>query len=345
MSRGYLLGIMVSRKNRRRSILKLYQQYNDLKLKLCSFTPADIYWKKRKILVLCKVKGKLRKRKLAFPKVLYNRCYKIQTRTICRLEKLIGRNKCFNCQNRLNKWEIYNILSNTNLNNHLPKTYLYDEFQLCSNPHLLFLKPHYGYQGKGIYRIEKMGNGVINISKDALAPRFICRNNESFKQKLDELINSKNEYLIQEGIPLLLINNRYFDLRVLVQKNNLGVWKVSTMVSRVAHEGYYNTSITESVHTVEAVLQMMFSPLEISHMLDYLESLSIEAATAIDRKINSMAELSIDFGLDASGAIWIIEVNGNPQKSIYQDVPDLDNKDLVYRRPLEYARFLAKLPK
>lgn len=345
MGKGYLLGIMVSRRSRRRNILKLYQQYNNLKLKLCSFTPNDIRWRRRKIIALCKIKGKLRKRKLALPKVIYNRCYIIPNQTLGRLEKLIGKNKCFNYQNRLSKWEIYNILSNTPLNNHLAKTYLYDEIQLFQNPNLLFLKPHYGFQGKGIYRLEKLENGVINISKDTLAPWFICRNNESFKQKLDELINEKNEYLIQEAIPLLLINNRYFDFRVLVQKNHLGVWEVSTIVSRVAHEGYYNTSITESVLTIEGVLKVMFPPMKIKQLYDLLKTLSIDAATAIDGKIKSMAELSVDFGLDVNGALWIIEVNGNPQKNIYQNVPNLDNKALVFKRPLQYARFLARLPK
>lgn len=342
MNRSYLIGIMVCKRSRRKRVLDLYGDHNDLKLKLCSFTPADIRWRKKAVTVVCKQKGKWKRKKLRLPKVVYNRCYELKGSTILRLERLIGKNRCFNRINQLNKWGIYDILLNTNLSDHLPKTYPYSELESLKNKSLLFLKPCLGFQGRGIFRIERMAEGHINISQNTIPPRYICREPNNLKQELDQLTSKQSKYILQEGIPFVQINNRFFDIRVLVQKDNQGEWGVSTIISRMAYEGYYNTSITESLCKVDEVLQQLFSPSEIDQILESLNFISTEAAKAIDNKLKSMGELSVDFGIDTDGKLWIIEVNGNPQRSIYKDVPDLKNSNLVYKRPLEYARYLAR---
>ena len=93
-----LIGILVTNKNSRKRILELYQRYHNLNLELFSFTPEDILWKEQRIIGLSLKKGIWKQRSFPFPHVVYNRCFnkKIKIMTIQRLEKAIGRNKCFN---------------------------------------------------------------------------------------------------------------------------------------------------------------------------------------------------------------------------------------------------------
>jgi len=42
--------------------------------------------------------------------------------------------------------------------------------------------------------------------------------------------------------------------------------------------------------------------------------------------------------LDDDGRVWIIELNGQPQKDIYNEIAD---QHAVYERPLQYAKYLC----
>jgi hypothetical protein len=341
-----LIGIMVPGSRNKKYFLKLYQRYNDLDLTLCAFTPKDIDWKQKKVHALFYKNKTWEEKKIALPNVVYNRCYNARQNIIYRLESLIGENRCFNHKNYLSKWEVYKILKETILERHLPKTYLYDVTnlqKLLTTNSLLFLKPCYGNQGRGVYRVENLQDGEINISKDSLPPRLIFTNGENFKEDFDNLIRNKKKYIIQQGISFIQVDNRYFDLRVLVQKNINGAWEVTNIVSRVAHEDFYNTSVIDKVSSSETILKVLYSDTKVNEILNKLKFLSIKAAEELDRKIKSMAELSVDFGLDEKGKPWVIEVNGCPFKLIYNRLSNLESKKLIYRRPLEFAYFLAML--
>jgi hypothetical protein len=311
---------------------------------LCSFAAEDIEWVQKKVLALFYINNEWKEEKVILPNVVYNRCYTAGKNIICGLESLIGENKCFNHKNLLSKWEVYNILKGTILEGHLPKTNLYDEDnlkQMLLDNNLLFLKPCYGNQGRGVYRVEKLQDGNINVSQDSLPPRFIFRNDEKLNEDLSKLMSKNKKYIIQQGILFIQFNNKYFDLRALVQKNINGIWEVSNIVSRIAYESYYNTSIIKEVSDAETILQTLFPDIEVNEMLNRLNFLSIKAAEELDSRIKSMAELSVDFGVDKKGKLWIIEVNGFPFKKIYNRLPNLKSRDLIYKRPLEFAYFLA----
>jgi hypothetical protein len=230
-----LIGIMVTKRNSRKRILELYQRYDNLNLKLYAFTPADILWNEQRIIGLSLKKGIWKQSPLPFPHVIYNRCFNKKKITIQRLEKAIGSNKCFNNINFFNKWDLYNLLKQSNLKPYVPDTFLYNEVnvsELLEKYKLVYIKPTYGFKGQSVYRVELTDSGDIHIALHSLAPRYICRKNEDIQEKLDELLGLK-KYLIQQGIQF---NHRYFDIRVLVQKDILGEWTVSTKTCRVAYE-------------------------------------------------------------------------------------------------------------
>lgn len=341
-----LIGIMVANRNSRKKILEHYHRYHYLNLKLYVFTPADILWKKQRIIGLSLKKGIWKQSSFPFPHVVYNRCYNKKKLTTRRLEQAIGSNKCFNNINSFSKWDLYNLLKQSNLKPYVPDTFLYNEVnvsELLEKYKLVYIKPSYGFQGKSVYRVELTENGDIHIALHSLAPRYICRKYESIQEKLDELFGlKKRKYMVQQGIRMIELDQQYFDIRVLVQKGILGEWTVSAITSRVAYGHYFNTSMCETIYDVEEILPRLFSLEKMNEILQSLYEVSIKAAQEAEAHMGSLGELSVDFALDEQRNLWIIELNGKPQKNIYKELESFKHKELIYSRPLEYAYYLSQ---
>jgi D-alanine-D-alanine ligase-like ATP-grasp enzyme len=206
---------------------------------------------------------------------------------------------------------------------------------------LVYIKPYYGFKGQSVYRVELTDNGDTHISLHNLTPRYICRNNEGIQEKLDELFGQK-KYMVQQGIRLSQLDNQYFDIRVLVQKGILGEWIVSTVTCRVAYEQYFNTSMCEAVYDAAEVLPRLFTPEKMNEIYRSLYEVSIKAAQKAETQMGSLGELSVDFVLDEQSKLWIIELNGKPQKNIYKDIKFFKYKRMIYSRPMEYAYYLTQ---
>jgi hypothetical protein len=338
-----LLGILVTKRNSKKRILKLYQRYHNVNLKLYSFTPADILWEEQRINGLSLMKGIWKQSSFPFPHVVYNRCFNKRSIIIQRLEKAIGRNRCFNIINFFNKWDIYNILVRSKLKPYLPDTFLYNEanvLELLEKYKVIYIKPSYGAKGESVYRVELKDNRDIHISLHSLAPRYICRRSEGIQRKLDELFE-QNKYLIQQGVHISQLDHQYFDIRVLVQKDILGEWTVSAITCRAAYEHYYNTSTCETIYDAEEILPRLFSPDKVNEIRRSLYEVSVTAAQEAETYLGLLGELSVDFVLDEQRKLWIIELNGQPQKNIYKDLTCYKRK--IYSRPLEYAYYLSNL--
>lgn len=148
---------LVTKRSSRKRILELYRRYHSLNLKLYAFTPADILWKEQRIIGLSLKKGIWKQSSFPFPHVVYNRCFNKKLVTIQRLEKAIGRNKCFNNINFFNKWDLYNLLKQSILKPYVPDTFLYNEVnisELLEKYKLVYIKPSYGSEGKSVYRVD-----------------------------------------------------------------------------------------------------------------------------------------------------------------------------------------------
>ena len=78
--------------------------------------------------------------------------------------------------------------------------------------------------------------------------------------------------------------------------------------------------------------------------LRLIDEVSVNAAQVLESHMAGVGELAVDFVLDREMKLWIIEINGKPQKSIYQDIKNFKSAELVYRRPMEYAYYLSSQP-
>ncbi|WP_309121898.1 YheC/YheD family protein [Paenibacillus sp.] len=324
--------------------MELYQKYHDLNLRLFTFSPADIQWKEQRIIGLTRMKGRWMERTFPFPHAVYNRSFNKKKITIRRLEQSIGRNKCFNTINYFNKWELHSLLKQSALHSLVPDTFLLNQeniLELINKYRLVYVKPLYGSKGTSVHRVELKENGDIHISLHSLAPKYICRKEENIQKRIDDLFE-REKYVVQQGIRMKPLNKHVFDIRVLVQKGRIGEWTVSAVTCRVAYEHYFNTSMCNAVRDFEKVAPQFLSPEETNKILHFLHEVSITAAQAAENRLGSLGEISVDFAIDEQSKLWIIELNGKPQKNIYNAPSCVKYKKLIHKKPLEYAYYLSQ---
>lgn len=336
-----LVGIMVANRGKREFALKKHLRYNAPHVKLVSFTPADIDWSRRRITGLHRMSGKLALGSFPFPQVVYNRCYTTDRSLIKRLETAIGKNKIFNQINQFNKLETYQKISEW-LVHHLPETVPYDQenaARLLAAHKVVYFKPCRGLNGKGVYRAETKQSGEIHISQHHVEPELIAPDALQFHEMMQRKIG-QTSYIVQAGIEPRMCDDQHFDIRVLAQKKRSGSWSVTNVVSRLAHKGCFNTSMCAKVVESEHVLRRMYPPEKVKTIMRSVYDISLRSAEIMEIHAGyHLGEVSVDSVLDNDGHLWIIEVNGKPQKDLYDG---LRNRNAVYQRPMQYARYLCR---
>lgn len=335
-----LVGILVANPAQRKYVLNQYLRHGKSGMKLFSFTPSSIDWKRRTVVGLHRSGGKWAIKKFPFPQVVYNRCYGTDPKLIGRLGAAIGDDKLFNQINQLNKLDIYNSLSRW-LDDYLPETVPYspeNALRMLERHRVIYLKPFYGYQGKRVYRAELKPSGEIHIGHHYFNPKTVAKTPAEFLQNAQKLIGS-TPYIVQRGIPIRQIDGHVFDIRSLVQKNDKGLWSVTNLVSRIAYKGSYNTSIFVKVCLSREALGKLYSPARVEEIMTSIYNVSLRTAEIIDMDTDyHLGEFSVDFALDDNAHPWIIELNGKPAKDLYRGIP---NRSAVYERPIQYARYLS----
>jgi len=217
----------------------------------------------------------------------------------------------------------------------------YEPTGITGETGVVYIKQIYGNKGVSVYRVELMDNEDIHISLHSLVPRYICRKNERIQEKLDEILGPKT-YIVQQGITMSQLDHQYFDIRVLVQKGIMGEWTISTIACRVVHKQYFNTSMCEHIYDAIEALPKLFSQEKVIGILQSIRDVSVKGAREAEIHMGSMGELSVDFAIDKDSNLWIIELNGKPQKSIYNIIKNFKSKKLIYSRPLEFTYNLSQ---
>ncbi len=126
---------------------------------------------------------------------------------------------------------------------------------------------------------------------------------------------------------------------MVVQKNGIGKWDVSGGCSRQSLANYYLTNSPRRVISVDKLIAE--DNLVSEELIEQIKNISLQTAVRIEKGLGHMGELSVDFGVDSQGKLWIIEANGKPQKILIDRLKDDELSARIYLRPLEYAFYLA----
>lgn len=311
---------------------------NALNLNLLITNPNKIAWKTLQVRGLLWNGQNWITKAVKLPPVFYNRYYGPKPKVVDELEVVIGKNRVFNHITRFDKWEIHKILNKSPLKQFLPVTSLYTRANLVSyldQYQQVILKPKDGQLGRQVYLLKRMKEQYF-VYQTTNYPSASFTSKSEFLNHVATL--ATKGFLLQEFIPLASLEGRIFDLRFLVQKNGQGIWQVSGTLGRLALGYSYLTNLAPQIKSVQAILTELFPGMG---LFAKLEDISLKGAQLVEKNLGSLGELSVDFGLDSQGQIWLIELNSKPMKIIFQELNDQATFRRIYQLPLEYARFLT----
>lgn len=284
------------------------------------------------------VDGKYIYKKLTIPKVIHNRAMTSTSSLRKKLTVLKRKSIVFNAKNRYMKYYIHKLLT-SNFSRHLPYSMSYSKANLrtmMGKYQSLHVKPQSSSIGKGIVQVVRTDKGKWRVR---LPKKSVVGNQTIAVNKVHSLAK-KQKYYIQETIPLAKFKGKPYDIRVTVQRGHGGKWQVTGTVGKIAGKINYVTNVARggSVKKTNTLLAHNFSsPQAISHDL---KQLSLNIARHLGHKLNRLADVGLDIGVNSTGKPYFIEMNGRDQRYGFKILKMNDTFFRTYETSIVYAKYL-----
>ena len=235
------------------------------------------------------------------------------------------------------KWTKTKILMRSpKLHQYVPDTMLFtfDDLQLMLDKHqMVYVKPVKGSSGNGVIKVVK--KNTTYSYHVGMEPR----NFPTYKEMFRSLIRRKydREYIVQQGIRLLTYDERIFDIRIMVQKNEKSEWETTGYIGRLAHPKKIVTNFHNSGKpmTLEQLMSPYLQDEKKAKFIESLRELGHQMAVEFHTRFPAFKEIGIDLGLDSSLKPWIIEVNTRPDAYIFNQLKDKQ----MFRRVISLKRW------
>lgn len=245
-----------------------------------------------------------------------------------------------------NKLELYETLSNSVLAPYLPHSQaIKDCLQVANALNIqkkIIIKPINGSQGYGIYYLKRNDKTIhVKTEKNKKIISRIFPNETKFFQWLQPLINFR-PYLLQPYLELSNSSSQPFDIRILLQKDDQGLWVERGKGIRIGNAGgiLSNLSAGGSVIDFASWLSTLSAAANKEYIAAELNFITKKLPSVLEREILPLFEIGIDIGMAKNGALWILDVNSKPgRKVIMNTQPDL--KDTLSLAPLLYGKYLS----
>jgi hypothetical protein len=259
--------------------------------------------------------------------------------------------KYINKLDYIGKWKTYrNLTKYDNISEYLPMTDRYRSFNdlliMLKQHSFIFLKAYYGSGGKQVLSLEKSNGQYKLVFYSDELQELIMSDVEEVRKHIEEFTEGR-KFIIQHGIRLLKYKGRFFDMRVLVIKDNKGQWRAISNYARIAKA---NLTITNYCAGGECdfynnIYPDLSSPLCKGSIPNYddVASVAIKIASVIDQEFGTFGELGMDMAIDQYGKIWFIEANTKPDKDLVEVLDDCDGIHPQYMAVFEYAGYLCEL--
>jgi hypothetical protein len=309
---------------------------------------------------------------VALPHVVYNRCF-YEDHRVRRLlaeralRRLLRRSRARLLQRNVpGKWRIHRLLYTLPAfrpwRHHLPQT-----ARVQNVAHVLralrlhrriIIKPTGGSHGRAVILLRALQHGDIQISgRD--------RNNQPFQRTFHKHENTGlsarqwlrqyldgRPHLVQQALRLIAMHGAQqtapFDVRAFVRQRpeHKNAWQLIGCGVRCGAPGGLTSNLHGGghAHAARTFLQTQFGAAQATRILQELESLAVAVAAAIGSRLQPLIELGLDFGIDRTGHIWLIEVNGKPGRELFmrlgqRDVYEQTVHNVVQHIPHSKRRF------
>ncbi|MBN8209306.1 YheC/YheD family protein [Bacillus sp. NTK071] len=217
------------------------------------------------------------------------------------------------------KWIIYKYLkTDPLLRRHLPKTLklqyhtssraLTDWFK---NNHTLIMKPIFGSQGNGLIHITKTSQKIsLQINHKGNVTHHTYDTTSSFLQFVNRILY-QHDYMAQQMLTLLDEKQRPFDRRVVLKKSANSTWIELGRAMRVGKEQSFVSNL-HSGGSIEHDDQVAVPSQLLLAADEKITQLASYIANLLEKKFPPLFELGLDFGIDQSGKVWLLEANSKP---------------------------------
>lgn len=283
------------------------------------------------------------------PSILYDRCFygddEHSKRCLPIVSWLKSRNDItFLGYGLPNKLELYDSLKNTVLSPYLPPTLPVSDTEMILKEldvrKKVILKPINGAQGHGIYYVKK--NDKTFHVKTEKQQRIISRifpNKVKLLKWLKPLINTR-KYLLQPYLELFNYELRPFDIRILLQKDEQGVWVERGRGIRFGSTGGILSNLSAGgTATAFPKWAASLPSASAEYICSELDDILRKLPVLLEDKFLPLFEIGVDIGIARNGSIWILDLNSKPgRKVILQTSPELT--ETLYQAPLLYAKHL-----
>lgn len=240
-----------------------------------------------------------------------------------------------------NKLELYDKLLDSKLSPYLPATKplhtINDLYAVLSDFYEIIIKPVTGYRGYGIYKIsQRSSNFRVETNKNGKIVVRHFPNKNIFEAWITSLI-TKRSYLIQPYLQLSDSQNRPFDIRCLLQKDQQQHWQERGRGVRIGIQGGLISNVSAGAEILafdEWIQRVSYSKRQFirDEITDILARLPIE----LEGKFQSLFEIGVDIGVAKDYSLWILDINSKPGRKVVLST-DPEQSEVLYLAPLYYA--------
>ncbi|GEB32281.1 MULTISPECIES: YheC/YheD family protein [Brevibacillus] len=210
------------------------------------------------------------------------------------------------------KWALHNYYSRSaSLRRYLPPTAIFSRKTLrdyMSRYSSVFIKPDNEHMGRGVIKAWKE-KGRYTFVKEKGSQKHASSIDQLYKKVRQK--SGSTRHIIQKTIPLAKVHGRRFDIRVMMMRNAAGKWEFAAMLAKVAGKDSIITNVRRGggyALKVSTALAPTLSKAQIERVTKRLIQLGYEISAHFNQ-FKRRSELGIDFAVDRSGRIYLIEVN------------------------------------
>jgi len=251
----------------------------------------------------------------------------------------------------IGKWKTFQILShNQELSPSLPDTRLVKDFgpvdQMLKKYQAVYIKPAQGSQGRNIIRVVKKKEAKFYEYQYQLNHKMYSGKVSTIKELRNKLrrVMGNRVYIVQKQINLLQAQDKVIDVRIVVQKDERGIWTITGKACRVGRSGSITSNISGggNASKVEEIIARYFKDrLERERIIKEIDRIALQAAESLEKDVGAIGEFGIDIGVDKDGRVWFIEANLKPARQVFNLIGDKAARRKSVEKPLLYARYLA----
>ncbi|TCZ80962.1 YheC/YheD family protein [Paenibacillus albiflavus] len=286
------------------------------------------------------VNGKYVYKQFSIPKVIHNRTLPSSNSLHKRLKHLSQKYYVFNARNRFPKFRIHRLLK-IRFASHLPVTTRYSRVHLrnmMNRFNSLYIKPQSGSIGKGIIKITRKGDERWKVQ---LPTTTVVTSRKRAELKVNNNVKRRS-YLIQQTIPLATYKGNPYDIRVSIQRDLNGKWRLTGLYGKIARKGSHVTNVARGGTAKKCDLLFQSSFQNPSQVVDDVQRLSLDIARFLGNRLKHLADVGLDIGVNRSGKPFFIEMNGRDQRYGFIKAKMPKTFYRTYESPILYAKYVMQ---